>query len=72
MGESPTYSLTWLHPLSSMPKMKNHDVSRKQMVEHQIISRGVKDDRVLAAMLKVPRHLLLAGPGIQRPAPPNR
>jgi protein-L-isoaspartate(D-aspartate) O-methyltransferase len=39
--------------------MKNHDVSRKHMVEHQIISRGVKDDRVLDAMLKVPRHLFV-------------
>ena len=43
----------------SMPKMKDYDASRKQMVEHQIISRGVKDDRVLAAMLKVPRHLFV-------------
>lgn len=39
--------------------MKNHDVSRKHMVEHQIISRGVKDNRVLDAMLKVPRHLFV-------------
>lgn len=42
-----------------MPKMRNHDASRRQMVEHQIMSRGVKDDRVLAAMLKVPRHLFV-------------
>lgn len=39
--------------------MKDHDLPRKQMVEHQIMARGVKDDRVLDAMLKVPRHLFV-------------
>lgn len=29
---------------------------RRDMVEHQIISRGIKDRRVLEAMLRVPRH----------------
>lgn len=29
---------------------------RQRMVDEQIIARGVKDERVLAAMLKVPRH----------------
>ncbi len=29
------------------------------MVEEQIIARGVKDERVLAAMRKVPRHLFI-------------
>lgn len=29
---------------------------RRQMVQEQIIARGVKDKKVLAAMLKVPRH----------------
>jgi protein-L-isoaspartate(D-aspartate) O-methyltransferase len=32
---------------------------RKQMVESQIKSRGVKDARVLSAMLKVERHLFV-------------
>jgi protein-L-isoaspartate(D-aspartate) O-methyltransferase len=32
---------------------------RAQMVETQIRSRGVSDERVLAAMLKVPRHLFI-------------
>jgi protein-L-isoaspartate(D-aspartate) O-methyltransferase len=40
--------------------MKDHDVSRKQMVEHQIASRGVKDGKVLDAMLKVPRHVFVS------------
>lgn len=32
---------------------------RQRMVDEQIISRGVKDERVLAAMLRVPRHEFL-------------
>ena len=40
--------------------MKDYDVSRKQMVENQIVSRGVKDQRVLDAMLKVPRHAFVS------------
>jgi protein-L-isoaspartate(D-aspartate) O-methyltransferase len=32
---------------------------RNSMVESQLISRGIKDDRVLAAMRKVPRHLFV-------------
>ncbi len=36
--------------------MKDRNVSKRQMVEHQLISRGVRDKRVLEAMLKVPRH----------------
>lgn len=32
---------------------------RKKMVEGQIAARGVKDNRVINAMLKVPRHLFV-------------
>lgn len=32
------------------------------MVETQLIPRGIKDERVLAAMKKVPRHLFVDGP----------
>jgi len=32
---------------------------RKKMVEHQITARGVSDQRVLEAMLRVPRHLFI-------------
>ena len=35
------------------------DSSRKKMVTEQILSRGVTDTRVLAAMRKVPRHLFV-------------
>ncbi len=34
-------------------------VAREKMVETQIKARGIKDDRVLKAMLKVPRHLFV-------------
>ena len=32
---------------------------RRQMVETQLIPRGIKDKRVIEAMLKVPRHLFV-------------
>jgi protein-L-isoaspartate(D-aspartate) O-methyltransferase len=32
---------------------------RNEMVEHQIAARGVKDERVLSALRKVPRHLFV-------------
>jgi protein-L-isoaspartate(D-aspartate) O-methyltransferase len=32
---------------------------RDMMVDHQLIPRGIKDERVLAAMRKVPRHLFV-------------
>lgn len=34
-------------------------IARERMVETQIKARGIKDERVLAAMLKVPRHLFV-------------
>jgi protein-L-isoaspartate(D-aspartate) O-methyltransferase len=39
--------------------MQNFDALRKRMVETQLIARGIKDQRVLKAMLKVPRHLFI-------------
>jgi len=33
--------------------------ARKRMVQEQLVSRGIKDPRVLAAMAKVPRHLFV-------------
>ena len=37
----------------------NFDISRKRMVETQIIARGITDRRVIDAMLKLPRHLFV-------------
>ncbi len=39
-------------------------VARRRMVDQQIKARGVSDQRVLAALLKVPRHLFVE-PGLQ-------
>jgi protein-L-isoaspartate(D-aspartate) O-methyltransferase len=39
-----------------------HEVERKAMVEHQLRRRRIGDERVLAAMEKVPRHRFLASP----------
>ena len=37
----------------------NFDISRKRMVETQIVARGITDRRVIDAMLKLPRHLFV-------------
>lgn len=39
--------------------MKDFERERNRMVEEQIVGRGVKNERVLAAMRKVPRHEFL-------------
>ena len=39
--------------------IQNFDALQKKMVEAQLIARGIKDPRVLKAMLKVPRHLFV-------------
>ena len=36
--------------------MRDFSIARKRMVEDQVIGRGITDQRVIAAMLKVPRH----------------
>jgi protein-L-isoaspartate(D-aspartate) O-methyltransferase len=44
---------------SALPKGKTFADLRKEMVKNQIEARGVKDKRVLKAMLKVERHLFV-------------
>lgn len=39
--------------------MNHFETARRRMVEEQLIARGIKDERVLAAMRKVPRHLFV-------------
>ena len=43
-------------PQNSVEQFK---LQRRQMVEYQLRDRGIKDERVLAAMSKVPRHLFI-------------
>lgn len=38
---------------------RDYTRAREKMVREQIIGRGIKDQRVIEAMLKVPRHLFL-------------
>jgi protein-L-isoaspartate(D-aspartate) O-methyltransferase len=40
--------------------MRDFVLARKKMVEEQLERRGIRDDRVLAAMREVPRHLFVA------------
>lgn len=42
-----------------MTTMNAHSSKRQYMVDTQIVSRGIKDQRVIEAMRKVPRHLFL-------------
>lgn len=37
----------------------NFDIARKRMVESQLLTRGIRDQRVIEAMLSVPRHLFV-------------
>jgi len=37
----------------------NEEKERRRMVDEQIVGRGIKDERVLAAMRRVPRHEFL-------------
>ncbi|HDL18021.1 MAG TPA: protein-L-isoaspartate(D-aspartate) O-methyltransferase [Bacteroidetes bacterium] len=39
---------------------------RDKMVEEQIVARGIKDEKVLTAMKKVPRHLFVPASGRER------
>ena len=43
----------------SADKQDDYTYMRKQMVNRQIIARGIKDKRVISAMLTVPRHLFV-------------
>ncbi len=48
-----------------------YEVARRRMVREQIVSGGVRDPRVLAAMERVPRHLFV-GPGMESQAYEDR
>ncbi len=37
----------------------NFEIARRRMVETQIVARGIRDSRVIEAMLKVPRHIFV-------------
>lgn len=39
--------------------MSEYEQARARMVQKQLIARGIKDERVLEAMMEVPRHLFI-------------
>ncbi len=39
--------------------MVNFDISRKRMVQEQVINRGITNQRLIEALLKIPRHLFV-------------
>jgi len=45
--------------MQRMEKVDLYRLARERMVETQIKARGLKDERVIKAMLKVPRHLFV-------------
>ena len=47
-------------PLVCCKADDSYETSRREMVETQIKARGIKDPKVLSAMLKVQRHLFVA------------
>jgi len=53
--------LGWLMLFRKEGQDRGNDLSkaRLKMVEEQIVARGIKDPRVIAAMKKVPRHLFV-------------
>lgn len=44
------------HPAAAHTKPADAELRRREMVERQLRKRGIRDERVLAAMLGVPRH----------------
>lgn len=44
--------------------MTDYSISRRRMVEQQIVARGITDQRVIEVMKTVPRHLFVE-PGLQ-------
>lgn len=44
---------------TSNPHAPDFDKMRKQMVDRQLRERGIRDERTLSAMLKVPRHVFV-------------
>jgi protein-L-isoaspartate(D-aspartate) O-methyltransferase len=42
-----------------LKKKPDFALARKKMVQEQLVTRGIKDKRILDAMMKVPRHLFV-------------
>ena len=42
-----------------MSPLSTFDINRERMIEEQLVTRGITDQRVLEAMRTVPRHLFV-------------
>lgn len=51
--------LTDYPPIDICQIMDNYKIARQRMVDDQLVHRGIRDNRVLQAMRKVPRHLFV-------------
>ncbi len=51
--------LLWLGSASPNLAQDEFETARKRMVEEQLRNRGIRDERLLAAMESVPRHLFV-------------
>ncbi len=49
------------HPAAVPMTQADAELQRREMVERQLRKRGIRDERVLAAMLSVPRHEFIPG-----------
>ncbi|MBI4577343.1 MAG: protein-L-isoaspartate(D-aspartate) O-methyltransferase [Planctomycetes bacterium] len=63
MDEEPTAGGGHIGGVATRPPPREWE-ARSRMVREQIVARGLKDGRVLAAMLRVPRHRFVP-PGLQ-------
>ncbi|MDJ0634288.1 MAG: protein-L-isoaspartate(D-aspartate) O-methyltransferase [Xenococcaceae cyanobacterium MO_188.B29] len=54
-GELPS-NYSGIREQSSNSPIEQFELQRRQMVEYQLRNRSIRDERVLAAMSKVPRH----------------
>jgi protein-L-isoaspartate(D-aspartate) O-methyltransferase len=54
-------SLVVMLPLSASPAAQEdiYSDSRREMVQNDLAGRGIEDERVLKAMMKIPRHLFV-------------
>ena len=49
----------YLGPRDQVSPLSTFDINRERMIEEQLITRGITDQRVLEAMRTVPRHLFV-------------
>ena len=59
-SRDPSTGSNGFHPAAPPAIQADAEVLRREMVERQLRRRGIRDERVLSAMLSVPRHEFIA------------